>query len=326
MQSIKTIAIITAVGVLLTAGSVLANNSANTTDSTRKKPFISAVKRQTFEEQVAAKVTAGKITQEEADKLIANHEAKKAEMLENAKAKVEEQLAAGKITQEQADKMLANIAEGKMPFMQGGQNGKQQGMQKGEWDGKTFEERIAAKVTAGEITQEEADKLIADCEAKKAEMLENAKAKVEEQLAAGKITQEQADKMLANIAEGKMPFMQGRPNGKQQGMQKGVWDGKTFEERIAAKVTAGEITQEEADKLIADREAKKAEMLENAKAKVEEQLASGKITQEQADKMLAEIAEGKMPFRAHMGGADKFAKRADGCTAAEAPADTTTDA
>jgi len=88
-------------------------------------------------------------------------------------------------------------------------------------------------------------------QARKAEMQERLAAKVE----SGEITQAEADDIRAKMADRKAKFEQGeRPSKEDMQARKAE-----MQERLAAKVESGEITQAEADDIrakMADRKAK----------------------------------------------------------------------
>ena len=98
-------------------------------------------------------------------------EDQKAEMKATFEAKLKEDVANGKLTQEQADEMLAKFGEGNMP-MKGkapmnrgrgpqGQKPEFTEEQKAEMKAK-FEEKLKAEVESGKITQEQADEMLAN--------------------------------------------------------------------------------------------------------------------------------------------------------------------
>ena len=160
-------------------------------------------------------------------------EEEKAARLEKTKAKLAERLQAGEISQEEYDKMLEAIeTTGKIP---------KRGMGKGPENPE-------------KMTEEE-----------KAVRLEEMKAKLAERLQAGEISQEEYDKILEAIeTTGKIP---------KRGMGKGPENPE-------------KMTEEE-----------KASRLEEMKAKLAERLQAGEISQEEYDKMLEGIENGRTPKR-----------------------------
>jgi len=150
------------------------NDKSNSTKSTLG--FNSDDKSSRFEKGTEPELT---------DEQKAEMEAKRAEMLEEIKARLAQELADGKITQEQYDEKIAAIENGKMHGMRGSKPGF-----KGE---------------KPELTDEQK----AEMEAKRAEMLEEIKAHLAQELADGKITQEQYDEKLAAIENGEMHGMRG---------------------------------------------------------------------------------------------------------------------
>lgn len=161
----------------------------------------------------------------------------------------------GIITQEQGDKIMEKMKSHKEGF----------GLSEGQGQPMTEEERkakLAEKVASGALTQEQADKMLErmanrpalDKEAKepmseeeKQAKLVEKKAKLEEKITSGELTQEQIDKMKEKMTN--------RPAFNKEDRQP--------------------MTEEE-----------KQEKLEERKAKLAEKVASGELTQEQADKML----------------------------------------
>ncbi|MGO1580165.1 MAG: hypothetical protein ACTHWZ_01980 [Peptoniphilaceae bacterium] len=102
-------------------------------------------------------------------------------------------------------------------------------------------------------------------EDQKAEMEENMKERLAEQLEDGNITQEEYDQAISDIAEGKRPMFLGRGG--------------------FGNMERPELTEEQ-----------KAEMEENMKERLAEQLEDGNITQEEYDQAISDIAEGKRPM------------------------------
>ncbi|MCX7709518.1 MAG: hypothetical protein N2484_06675 [Clostridia bacterium] len=210
-------------------------------------------------------------------------------------------------------------------------------------------ERLRQQVKDGKMTQEEADKAIAKIgekakaiqefnsmtlEQKREKLLNDFTASINQRVKDGKVTQEQADKCLSDFKSklntwdgtGRMPFM-----------GKGFLDGKSMKRKpdiakvdpaqllekrkadIQQRVKDGKLTQTEADKAIAQVEAKVKEMqefnsltleqkreklLNDFTASISQRVKDGKLTQAEADKNIAEFktklsnwdGSGRMPF------------------------------
>ena len=131
-----------------------------------------------------------------------------------------------------------------------------------------------------ELTEEQK----AQMETKKAEMLEEAKARLSEKLTLGEITQEEYDNMLTKLESGKFKGKMGR------GHKPDMRERKELSEEQKAQM-----------------ETKKAEMLEEAKARLSEKLTLGEITQEEYDNMLEKLESGK--FEGKIGRGHKPEKR-----------------
>ncbi len=181
------------------------------------------------------------------------------------------------------------------------------------------------KLASGELTQEQYDEIIAKVESgdlrgfggkrhgfageekpelteeQKAEMVENAKAKLDEKLASGELTQEQYDEIIAKVESGDLRGFGGKRHG---------FMGELPEDAVKAeRVQKPELTEEQ-----------KAEMVENAKAKLDEKLASGELTQEQYDEIIAKIESGDL--RGFGGKRHGFGFKGCGKGRGQAPADT----
>ena len=155
----------------------------------------------------------------------------KTERIEKIAAELTEKLQAGEITQEEYDEVIAKIEVG--DFMRGGKDGK--GMKGGK------PEKV-------EMNEEE-----------KAAKIEELKADLAEKLEAGEITQEEYDEVIAEIEAG--DFIRGGKDGRGMKGEKPEKVEMTEEEKtakieelktdLAAKLEAGEITQEEYDEKLA---------------------------------------------------------------------------
>ncbi len=254
--------------------------------------------------ELAAQVAEGKIAQEQADKRIESYEkwqenAKKreeeqAKRKEEYKAKLAEKVAAGEMTQEQADKLLENYGKRGNRENKGNKGGfNRPGNFDKKAEPKTLDElknELAAQVAEGKITQEQADKRIESYE----KWQENAQ---------------------------KMKEAQEKRKAEQEKRK------EEYKAELAAKVAAGEMTQEQADKLLENygkrgffRGNFKVKTLEEYKAELAAKVTAGEMTQEEADKLIAEYEarqakfkefaekkgegnkEGKAPFGGQFGG------------------------
>ena len=134
---------------------------------------------------------------------------------------------------------------------------------------------LDTKVAAGEMTQEQADKHIANYEKMKAsaeerkakaeerkeeaaKKLEEYKAELSAKVASGEITQEEMDKQLAE-------FGKKRPQGRRGGFR--AKTAQEYKAELSEKVSAGEMTQEEMDKLVAEYETQIKKFSEKAPGK-----------------------------------------------------------
>ena len=148
----------------------------------------------------------------------------------------------------------------------------------------------ASSLTKIELTEEQ-----------KAEIAENAKAALDEKLASGELTQEQYDEIIAKVESGDLRGFGGKRHG---------FMGELPEDAVKAeRVQKPELTEEQ-----------KAEMVENAKAKLDEKLASGELTQEQYDEIIAKIESGDL--RGFGGKRHGFGFKGCGKGRGQAPADT----
>lgn len=155
-------------------------------------------------------------------------EEQKADMLAKYKERLDSQVSEGKLTQAEADERYAAAVSGDFGRMFGpGQKG-----DKGERPELTdeqkanmlakYKERLATQVTEGTITQAQADEYYAAAEAGDFSKVRGLKGELGEK---PELTDEQKAQMLAK-----------------------------YKERLAAQVTAGKITQAEADELYAAAE------------------------------------------------------------------------
>lgn len=210
-------------------------------------------------------------------------------------------------------------------------------------------EKIQAQLKDGKITKEQADKELAAIDAnikqindfnaltldqKKQKLIDDFKANIEKQVTAGKLTREKADQMIKSYTDqmskwdgkgfgfgffGGMPKMPTKGIGgttppaiqfkrttssaigvKGQAMDpvKGLENAKA---RIQEQVKAGKLTQDKADKQIAQIDAKikeikdfnaltldqkKAKLISNYKASIQKLVTAGKLTQDKADQLI----------------------------------------
>ena len=101
-------------------------------------------------ERIEQAVEAGKLTQEEADEMLAKLEAGDFPLREfdpeKIAERIEQAVEAGKLTREEADEMLAKLEAGDFPLR--------------EFDPEKIAERIEQAVEDGKLTQEQADKML----------------------------------------------------------------------------------------------------------------------------------------------------------------------
>jgi len=245
-------------------------------------------------------------------------EERAAAMQADLKAALDQKVADGELTQEQADRMLERFSSnpgGGRGFKGGKGLLSQLGIDPSKYEGMTDDERTAAmqadvkaaldaKVASGELTQEQADKIL-ECftanpdggmcfgsgrdgglksllpdpskydgmtdEERAAAMQADLKAALDQKVTDGTMTQEQADKMLERFTanpDGGMGFRGGRDGGLKSLLpDMSKYDGMTDEERAAA-------------------------MQADLKAALDQKVADGTMTQEQADQMLERFSNG----------------------------------
>ena len=212
--------------------------------SIRAKAYLTKVKK-----ELAAAVAAGEISKEEADKKYQSAAtAIKARLyLGQLKAKLAASVKAGEISQEDADKSFekAKKAVGGRLASVGGTRRKSKTDPFVEYA--AAEKKLQALVAAGKISQEDADKRLAEhkkyllrgeksrrlvARAAYAELQKKLQAAVE----AGKMSQEEADKKLLDFRKG-LGAEKKNPRALYAGMER----------RLQAAVEAGKMTQAEAD-------------------------------------------------------------------------------
>jgi lipoate-protein ligase A len=227
-------------------------------------------------------------------------------LVEQQEAKLKEAVTAGKLTQEQADKLSEILSdrvkeqvENTKPDKGFGKGGFIGGFEKNEellsllkLDADKLQEELKAKKTLAAIAEAQGvsvDDLVAL-------LVKQQEAKLKEAVTAGKLTQEQADKMNENASERVKEMVQnshhGRGPGKGMGMEKNedllsllkLDADKLKEEQKAGKSLATIATEQgvEVDDVI--------ELLVGQhEAKLKEAVEAGKLTQEQADKRSEEL-------------------------------------
>lgn len=201
-------------------------------------------------EVLQQRVEAGKLSKEEADKKTAEIdkrikeiqdfnnltvEQKKEKLLKDFTAAMNERATAGKMSQEEADKAVADYkakldawdGTGNAPmFMKGFRGGVKPEFRNGDGPGMKGKGRLDP-----------------------AEMLEKQKAALEQRVKDGKLTQEEADKRLAQIEARHKEIQEFNGMTVEQKKEKLLTD---FTAATSERVTAGKLTQEEADKAVAE--------------------------------------------------------------------------
>lgn len=230
-------------------------------------------------------------------------------LVEQQEAKLKEAVAAGKMKQEQADKLSEDLSdrvkeqvENTKPdkgFVKGGFIG---GFEKNEellsllkLDAAKFQEQLKADKSLAAIAEAQGvsvDNLVAL-------LVKQQETKLKEAVAAGKLTQEQADKMNENATERVKEMVQnthhGRGPGKGMGFEKNNEEllsllkldaDKLKEEQKAGKslATIAEAQGVSVDDLV-------ALLVKQQEANLKEAVTAGKLTQEQADKMNEKASE-----------------------------------
>ncbi|MED1917883.1 hypothetical protein P4V64_21425 [Bacillus thuringiensis] len=226
-------------------------------------------------------------------------------LVKQQETKLKEAVAAGKLTQEQADKMNENASERVKEMVQNTHQGRGPG--KGMGFEKNNEELLSLlKLDADKLKEEQkAGKSLATiAEAQGvsvddlvALLVKQQKANLKEAVTAGKLTQEQADKMNENASERVKEMVQNTHQGRGPG--KGMGFEKNNEELLS-------LLKLDADKLKEEQKARKSlatiakeqgvevddviELLvDQQEAKLKEAVEAGKLTQEQADKRSEEL-------------------------------------
>ncbi|QAV11329.1 hypothetical protein EB820_25560 [Brevibacillus agri] len=231
-------------------------------------------------------------------------------LVKQQEAKLKEAVEAGKLTQEQADKMNENAAERVKEMVQNTHPGKGPGKGFGFGLDKNEELLSLLKLDAAKLQEElKAGKtLAAVAEAQGvsvddvvALLVKEQEAKLKEAVEAGKLTQEQADKLNENAAERVKEMVQNTHPGKGPGKGFGFGFGFDKNEELLSllKLDAAKLQEElKAGKtLAAVAEAQGvsvddvvALLVKEQEAKLKEAVEAGKLTQEQADKRSEELA------------------------------------
>ncbi|MEK3741636.1 hypothetical protein NST23_02840 [Brevibacillus sp. FSL K6-0770] len=234
-------------------------------------------------------------------------------LVEQQEAKLKEAVTAGKLTQEQVDKMNENAAERVKEMVQNTHQDRGPGKGFGFGGGFDKNEELLSllKLDADKLGEElKAGKsLAAVAEAQGVSvddlvslLVEQQEAKLKEAVTAGKLTQEQADKMNENAAERVKEMVQNTHQDRGPGKGFGFGGGFDKNEELLSllKLDADKLGEElKAGKsLAAVAEAQGVSvddlvslLVEQQEAKLKEAVTAGKLTQEQADKMNENAAE-----------------------------------
>ncbi|NRQ56859.1 hypothetical protein [Brevibacillus sp. HD1.4A] len=234
-------------------------------------------------------------------------------LVEQQEAKLKEAVTAGKLTQEQVDKMNENAAERVKEMVQNTHQDRGPGKGFGFGGGFDKNEELLSllKLDADKLGEElKAGKsLAAVAEAQGVSvddlvslLVEQQEAKLKEAVTAGKLTQEQADKMNENAAERVKEMVQNTHQDRGPGKGFGFGGGFDKNEELLSllKLDADKLGEElKAGKsLAAVAEAQGVSvddlvslLVEQQEAKLKEAVTAGKLTQEQADKMNENAAD-----------------------------------
>ncbi|NTU33531.1 hypothetical protein HPY27_25565 [Brevibacillus sp. HB1.1] len=226
-------------------------------------------------------------------------------LVKQQETKLKEAVAAGKLTQEQADKMNENASQRVKEMVQNTHQGRGPG--KGMGFEKNNEELLSLlKLDADKLKEEQkAGKSLATiAEAQGvsvddlvALLVKQQKANLKEAVTAGKLTQEQADKMNENASERVKEMVQNTHQGRGPG--KGMGFEKNNEELLSLlKLDADKLKEEQkAEKSLATIAKEQGVEVDDViellvgqrEAKLKEEVKAGKLTQEQADKRSEEL-------------------------------------
>ncbi|MGK5510046.1 hypothetical protein [Brevibacillus formosus] len=229
-------------------------------------------------------------------------------LVDQQEAKLKEAVVAGKLTQEQADKLSENLSdrvkeqvENTKPDKGFGKGGFIGGFEKNEQllsllklDADKLQEELKADKSLAAIAEAQGvsvDDLVAL-------LVKQQETKLKEAVTAGKLTQEQADKMNENASKRVKEMVQNTHHGRGPG--KGMSFEKNEELLSLLKLDAEKLQEElKADKsLAAIAEAQGVSvddlvslLVKQQEAKLKEAVTAGKLTQEQADKMNENASE-----------------------------------
>ncbi|WP_429845005.1 hypothetical protein [Brevibacillus sp. FIR094] len=224
-------------------------------------------------------------------------------LVKQQETQLKEAVAAGKLTQEQADKMNEKASERVKDMVQNTHHGRGPG--KGMGFEKNEELLSLLKLDATKLQEElKADKsLAAIAEAQGvsvddlvALLVKQQEAKLKEAVTAGKLKQEQADKMNKNASERVKDMVQNTHHGRGPG--KGMGIEKNEELLSLLKLDADKLKDEQkAGKSLATIAKEQGVEVDDVielmvgqhEAKLKEAVKAGKLTQEQADKRSEEL-------------------------------------
>ncbi|MGG4444646.1 hypothetical protein [Brevibacillus fortis] len=228
-------------------------------------------------------------------------------LVEQQEAQLKEAVAAGKMKQEQADKLSENLSdrvkeqvENTKPDKGFGKGGFIGGFEKNEellsllkLDAAKFQEQLKADKSLAAIAEAQGvsvDDLVAL-------LVKQQETKLKEAVTAGKLTQEQADKMNKNASERVKEMVQNTHQGRGPG--KGMGFEKNNEELLSLlKLDADKLKEEQkAGKSLATIAKEQGVEVDDViellvgqqEAKLKEAVKAGKLTQEQADKRSEEL-------------------------------------
>ncbi|CAI8753113.1 DUF2680 domain-containing protein [Brevibacillus sp. IT-7CA2] len=228
-------------------------------------------------------------------------------LVEQQEAKLKEAVTAGKLTQEQADKLSENLSdrvkeqvENTKPDKGFGKGGFIGGFEKNEellsllkLDADKLQEELKADKSLAAIAEAQGvsvDDLVAL-------LVKQQETKLKEAVAAGKLTQEQADKMNEKASERVKEMVQNTHHGRGPG--KGMGIEKNEELLSLLKLDADKLKEEQkAGKSLATIAKEQGVEVDDViellvgqhESKLKEAVEAGKLTQEQADKRSEELA------------------------------------
>ncbi|WP_312114478.1 hypothetical protein [Brevibacillus reuszeri] len=226
-------------------------------------------------------------------------------LVKEQEAKLAEAVKAGKLTQEQADKMTENASERLKEQVENTHTGN--GFDKGRGFGGGFEkneellsllkldaDKLQEELKAGKSLAEVAKAQGVDTDDVVALLVKEQEAKLAEAVKAGKLTQEQADKLAEKSSEHAKAQVENTHQGRGFGMAFGGGFEKNEELLSLLKLNADGLKEAlKADKSLAavaqaqgvSTDDMVALLVKEQEAKLAEAVKAGKLTQEQADKM-----------------------------------------